>query len=282
MRNFILFFISFCFVAIQASGQTGTSGKRPFTKEELQRFEDLCQLITDAFPSSFRNYSVEKKDCKDQSSFNFENDGAGRPLTATNEKNQSAGFLPTGTINYTNPAADEAYEKISNSLDLQKYGNLPDSMNALEARMEKTKYCKTLSVVVSVNSGGKFYEYYHLSTKPELLKIPNAVYASLYRFPFGEPIIEEDGTLNTGTIVREIYPDRAVIHFGKIAPVTAILPATGKQSYRVQTVSIPDDGRQVLMEKVPSFTVFIYGAEEDIRELISKTDWSKVYAVMGQ
>lgn len=256
--------------------------KRPFTQAELQRFSAVCSLLVQAMPASFKNYQYTKKDCSDMNSFNFEIDGNGSYLTGTDSKNQSVGYLPSADVTYTDPSANSVLQAVSTRFDYAKYMSNPDSMNAQEARTIKLTSCKAIRVVITINSGvDKMQQLYHRSTLPETLLVPKATMATLFKMPYGKPITEEDGSAQHHSNEDENYADRAIITFGA-TPSVSDTKAQGQQSYNIQYVTIPDDGKLVLMDKIHQLTVFIYGSEKDIREFVTTTDWSKVYALIGK
>lgn len=256
--------------------------KRALTKTELQRYFDVCNWITDALPKTFKNYETKVKNCNDPSAFSLEMDGKGGYNTAVIGNNQAAGFLPSTDISYSNLSADSIYQSQSKNFDYTKYMNNADSVNAQEARTIKIMSCKSLKLVVSINSGTDgLKEFFDISTKPEPLNVTNATFSTLYKMPFGKPIIEEDGAAQHHSEEDEMYADRAVITFG-VKPVVKTTTALQKQSYHIASITIPDDGKLILLDKIKQISVFIYGSEQDIKELIKSIDWNKVYNLIGK
>lgn len=256
--------------------------KRALSKTELQRYFDVCNLITDALPKTFKNYEAKVKDCNDPNAFNLETNGKGGYNTAVIGNNQAAGFLPTYDISFSNPNTDNLYKNIEANFDYTKYMNNTDSINFQEARLIKTNSCKNLKIVLTYNTGySDLSEAYDASTTPEQLVIPNSSFANLYKIPYSKPIIEEDGTAQHHSEVDEWYTDRAVITFG-VKPAIRTVKGLEKQSYNVQYLTVPDDGKLILLDKIKQISIFIYGSEQDIKELIKLIDWNKVYTLIGK
>lgn len=263
-----------------SNGLMAQENIRPLTKPELQRYYNVCNWITEALPKQFNNYGTTVKNCNDPSAFSLEMDGKGGYNTAVIGNNQAAGFLPTAEISYTNLSADSIYQSLFKNFDYTKFMNNADSLNTPEARTIKSSTTKNLNIIVNYNSGiSEKHQIYHISTKPELLSIPNASFATLYKMPFGLPILEEDGSCQVHSDGDLRYADRAVITFG-VKPTVKILPAKQKQSYHIASVSIPDDGKLIHLDKIKTLTVYISGAEQDIKEILKLIDWNKFYTLI--
>jgi hypothetical protein len=242
----------------------------------------MCKLFANTLPSNYKNFTVEQKDCNKPEDFSLEADGKGGYNTAVIGNNQAAGFLPTYNITFSNPYTDSIYKKLESSFDYQKYMSNADSLNSQEAKLIKTSTSRNLKIVLTYNTGyDKLPEVFHISTKPEQLNVPHASFANLYKMPFGKAIIEEDGTAQHHSNEDEVYTDRAVITFG-IIPDVRTVNAQEKQSYNTQYITISDDGKLVLLDKIQHITVFIYGEEKDVKEFIKITDWEKVYNLIGK
>ncbi|MBL7702973.1 MAG: hypothetical protein JNM14_12035 [Ferruginibacter sp.] len=258
------------------------SQKRVLTQNELNHYFKMCNLFKETLPKSFQNYAVQFKDCNDPNAFNLETNGKGGYNTAVIGNNQAAGFLPTYDISFSNPNTDNLYKNLEANFDYTKYMNNTDSINCQEARLIKTISCKTLKMVLTYNTGySNLSEAYDASTTPEQLVIPNASFANLYKMPYSKPIIEEDGTAQHHSDVDEWYTDRAVITFG-VKPTIRTVKGLEKQSYNIQYVTISDDGKLILLDKIRQISVFIYGSERDIKEIIKIIDWNKVYTLIGK
>lgn len=253
------------------------SHKRVLTQNELNHYFKMCNLFKETLPKSFKNYSVQFKDCNDPNAFNLETSGKGGYNTAVIGNNQAAGFLPSYDISFSNSNADDLYKYLEANFDYTKYMNNTDSINCQEARLIKTSSCKNLKIVLTYNTGySDLSEAYDASTSPEQLVIPHASFATMYKMPYGKPIIEEDGTAQHHSDVDEWYTDRAVITFG-VKPTTRTVKGLEKQSYNVQYVTISDDGKLILLDKIKQISIFIYGSEQDIKEMIKLIDWNKIY-----
>lgn len=277
----ISFSITLLVLANLTFAQSATK-KRALTGEELKRFTSVCGLINDALPKAFKNYEYIPKDCGDFASFSLEMDGNGGYNTAVNSKNQAVGFLPTGEVIFTNPKADSVKAQIELSFDYQKYMNNIDSINAQEARMIKTASCKSLKIVVTINTGyADLQEFYHTSTNPEVLNVPKSTFATLYKMTYGKPILEEDGTAQHHSNIDDAYTDRAIIVFGG-KPTVRIVKAEQKQNYHIANFNLPDNSNLELLEKIKHVCVFISGDENDIKELINHIDWTKVNDLIGK
>lgn len=256
--------------------------KRALTQKELNHYFEMCNLLKTTFPVRFKNYEVQFKDCNDPSALSLEMNGKGGYNTAVIGNNEAAGFLPTYDISFKNPNADSIYKAIEVNFDYQKYMNNLDSINNQEARMLKISSCKNLKIVVTYNTGySNLSEVYHISTKPEELNVPNSSFSNLYKMPYGKPILEEDSSAQHHSDGDEWYTDRAVITFG-VKPVVRTVNALKNQSYNMQYITIPDDGKLVLFDKIKQISVFIYGSEQDIKELIKITDWNKINSLIGK
>lgn len=258
------------------------SQKRLLTQNELNHYFKMCNLFKETLPKSIQNYAVQVKDCHDSNAFNLETNGKGGYNTAVIGNNQAAGFLPTYDISFSNPNADSLYKNLEATFDYTKYMNNTDSINCQEARLIKISSCKNLKIVITYNTGySDMPEVFDASTTPEQLVIPNASFATMYKMPYGKPILEEDGTAQHHSDVDEWYTDRAVITFG-VKPTIRTVKGLEKQSYNVQYVTISDDGKLVLLDKIKQISIFIYGSENDIKEIIKLIDWSKVYTLIGK
>lgn len=258
------------------------SQKRVLTQNELNHYFILCNLFKETLPKSFQNYAVQFKDCNDPNAFNLETNEKGGYNTAVSGNNQAAGFLPTYDISFYNPNTDNLYKNLEANFDYTKYMNNSDSINCQEARLIKTNSCKNLKIVLTYNTGySDLSEAYDASTTPEQLVIPNSSFANLYKMPYSKPIIEEDGTAQHHSEVDEWYTDRAVITFG-VKPTIRTVYGLEKQSYNIQYVNISDDGKLILLDKIKQISIFIYGSEQDIKELIKLIDWNKVYTLIGK
>lgn len=258
------------------------SQKRVLTQNELNHYFNMCSLFNETLPKSFQNYAVQLKDCNDPNAFNLETNGKGGYNTAVIGNNQAAGFLPTYDISFSNPEADNLYKNLEANFDYTKYMNNTDSINCQEARLIKTSSCKNLKLVLTYNTGySDLLEVYDKSTTPEQLVIPNSSFANLYKMPYSKPIIEEDGTAQHHSDVDEWYTDRAVITFG-VKPTVRTVKGLEKQSYNLQYVTVSDDGKLILLDKIKQISIFIYGSEQDVKELIKLIDWNKVYTIIGK
>lgn len=256
--------------------------KRTLTQKELNHYFERCNLFKETFPRTFKNYAVQEKDCNNPSAFSLEMDGNGGYNTAVIGNNQAAGFLPTYDITFFSPNADSIYKTVEVNFDYQKYMSNVDSINQQEARLIKIGSCKKLKIVVTYNTGySDLPEVYHVSTSPEQLNVPDASYAMLYKMPYGKPIIEEDGTAQHHSDEDEWYTDRAVITFG-VKPAVRTVKGLEKQSYNLQYITIPDDGKLILLDKIKQISIFIYGSEHDINELIRTIDWNKINTLIGK
>lgn len=279
MRTTILNTALFVFSTLSTKAQT-ESAKRSLSKSELQRYFDVCKMITDALPNSFKNYTYIKKDCNDPSSFSLEMDGKGGYNTAINANNQAVGFLPTADISFINPSSDSLYKAVMQNFDYAKFISNADSINVQEAKMIKISACKTLKIVVTYNTGYSEL-YFDKSTSPELLNIPKSAFATLYKMPFGKPILEDDGSAQHHSDGDEAYTDKAVIVFGA-KPTVRISKAENLQSYIRAFINVPDDGKLILLDKIKSLTISITGDEKDIKELVTKINWDKLNNLIGK
>ena len=255
--------------------------KRSLTQNELNQYYNMCKLFANALPTNYKNFTVESKNCNNPADFSLEMDGKGGYNTATID-NQAAGFLPTYHVTFSNPYSDSIYKKIESGFDYKKYMSDVDSINSQEAKLIKTNTSRNLKIVLTYNTGyDKLPEVFHVSTKPEQLNVPHAAFASLYKVPFGKVILEEDGTAMHHSNEDEVYTDRAVITFG-IIPDVKTINALEKQSYSTQYITISDDGKLVLFDKIKHITVFIYGDEKDIKEIIKSITWEKINNLIGK
>lgn len=277
--KYLLTFISLLSLSNYSFSQTG---KRALTQDELNHYFKMCSLFHETLPKNFLNYAVQFKDCNDPNAFSLETNGKGGYNTAVIGNNQAAGFLPTFDISFSNPNTDNIYKDLEANFDYAKYMNNTDSMNCQEARLIKTNSCKNLKIVLTYNSGDSdLLEAYDASTSPEQLVIPNASFATMYKMPYGRPILEEDGTAQHHSDTDEWYTDRAIITFG-VKPTIRTVKGKEKQSYNVQYVNITDDSKLILLDKIKQLTIFIYGSEQDIKEMIKLIDWNKVYNLLGK
>lgn len=274
--------VIFFYAAQFASAQENI---RAYTNAEINRQITFCTSFSKSIPAVYGSNLVKKTAC---ASFDWAvKDNQGRPLTAFDARGNAIGNLPTYSIEFSkDPDSVEAASNrvLAEIVSAQKPGGGYDQkkIDIISARNERINQCAHLIVAVQTNVYNEITEAYPVNAKPEPLAVPVKATALFYRFPAGMPILDENGTDESGTSIKRMYSDRAVIFISDVPPRIEKTAPVGSSNYREDKITPVDKPAQLLNTPVKNILVTISGEEADVKAVIRQIDWKQIAGNLGK
>ena len=271
--------------SINIIAQDAGLSPRPYKKEEMTRWTQVCDWFSKSIPQQFRDYSLKKEDC---STFEWaETNKQKQPLTVINKKNEPIGNSPYFNTWFSkNPdSADAQYMRImAEILDAKTSANSFDEakMKLISARGEKLQQCRTLQISCRVNVTVDLAKQYYVSTKPVRLDTTISPFAYLYRFPQGKVLLDENGEPGGGTDANAFYKDKALIIISFKSPRVVAEPSYGKSTWRQDRIFPLDNAPDVSTAAIKNIVIEIDGDETDIKEILKQIDWKFLQTRLGK
>ena len=277
--------LAFLFITAALYAQDAGFPPRPYKKEELARWQQVCEVLAAATPSGYKDHTVKQTRCGavDWAEPNRQ----GQPLTVITKKNEPIGNNPYHEAWYTqNEDSSQVY---SNQLLLEMKEALnPDGtfdqekFTAVSIKTDKFEECRTLHVSMRVNVKVDLAKQYHIATRPIKLELPVPAFAYLYTVPVGKPLLNENGDRGGGTDIRTYYRDKALVIIGIMPPKVVATPPDGKSTWREDKIYPQDTTSEISTAPVKNIVVEIDGAEADVRAMIGLIDWKTLKAFIGK
>ncbi|MEI9942747.1 MAG: hypothetical protein WDN26_00860 [Chitinophagaceae bacterium] len=281
MKKIILF--SLLIVCAQAMlAQDAGLPPRPYTKAELQRWSFICQGLSTAIPTSFKDYTFRQTSCGE---FDWaETDRNRSPLTVINKKNEPIGNHPNFSAWYQMNEDSVSLKSQLLDVDLLKTQKEDGSFdmkqfNIIGAKSEKLRQCSTLSIEILTNVVIDLAKQYEITTKPEKLNLPVDAFAFLYRFPEGKEVKEEGSSIGTDGLA--FYKDKALIILS-IKPTKVVTSPPCDCTWKEDKVYPQDNAPDVSTAPLKNIVISIDGYEKDIREIITQINWKALATMIGK
>ena len=253
------------------------NGVRPFTAAEKERWQKISDGLGAAFPKNYKDWRIDSCNCRDFSLW-AEFNKARQPLTVVDNKNQPVGNHPYYEIKFIDET--EETEQQLQQLEYDAVNNISDQAKykALLARQDKMRDCRQLRIHAFANYMISSTAGYRANIKKTKLDIPITGYAYLYTVPIGPELMAEDG----GSVGQyDMHMDEALVIITP-APVKVIsTPLTGKRNY-IEDEVIPAKVPEPTMGPIKNIVIWIKGDEQRVRDVINKTDWKALQAMIGK
>lgn len=282
-KNILL--IHLCLFFIGAAAQDAGLPPRPYKPEEMKRWSQVCEWLSNALPSSYKDYTVRHLKCGEFEWAEINKDH--QPLTVIDKRNQPIGNNPYYRLwfDMNEDSATEKYNDILREILAAKNedGTFdPEKMKAAGAAETKFNETKTVFIEVRTNVKVDFDKQYYVGLKPEKIVLPIDAFGYLYLFPKGKLMLDENGESLSGTDGNSFYRDKALVFISSKLPKVVVNKIGGKSTWTEDKIFPQDNAPFTSLSPVINISVEIYGAEKDVRELIKMIDWKGLKSLIGK